>query len=1423
MKELRARTLFGLNFIVIFIFLTFIFQNTFAQQLAFPSAKGAGAYATGGRGGQVIHVTTLDWDAPGGLKEAIQTQGPRTIVFDVSGEIDATQEGAFAVIINGSNYDDMTIAGQTAPDGGITIKTSYLMFQDVDNVIIRYIRFRNEGIVIEVGTSQYLPDSFKYLGGTDIILDHCTFSHGMDQSATWGNTSGVMGDVTIQNCFFQDSKTGSILGVDEVEGDFTFINNVYSSISHRFPNPKGNGQYDIINNVVYNWRTRLIRITHEGTYNVMNNYYKPSVGGLRSDAWYGDGVISANTLQKLQAKINKSPLIYTSGNIVTGQRETPQTDDSDMWVYFTASDAPYTPNTPVGDQFFTSTQFPIVGETFTIEAANDAYNNIVVDGDLGAYKTLNADGSINVYRDSKDTGDLNMIINDTYNGSFFDDISSIPHPTLPTNTRPSGYDTDNDGMPDTWETANGLNPNVADNNGNDLDAGYTNLEVYLNLVDGAIIPVEEPEIILLGDEVVDIIVDSGAYTDEGATAFDQQDGDITSSIVVGGDTVDTTSIGNYMITYNVNDSEGNAAEEITRIVNVIPVVNVTGVLVTPETVDTNVDETLTLNVEILPNNASDQTGFWSSSDDNIATVDENTGLVTAVSEGVVDITFTSNDGGFTDSSTITVEPLLLPLPPVLVSAILSGDDYVLTFELDSGSLEPQGGFDTIINEVDQNDNATATNFTRTITGLDTTINQTFQIEARYTQYEEGEIPNRFLRSNEITVLPGAFAANAGPDQTICQGESVVLSASGGQSYLWSNGETTSSINVNPTETTTYTVTAFDEFDNSDEDTVTVTVNELPSVNAGDDQTICEGDTITLTATGGDDYLWSTGQTTASISVTPSSNTTYTVEVTNDNACSDSDDVTVFVSPLPNITVSNDVTIMNGESTTLTVTGSGNYTWSTGETTSTIEVSPSETTTYTISSTSENGCTSNGEVTVTVIPELIANAGDDVEICNGEEVILTASGGVNYEWSTGETSAQITISPNTTTTYTVTVSDNFGNSDSDSVTVTVNDVPTLTITEDVTIIEGESVQLNVSGASDYEWNTGETNETIIVTPSTTTTYTVTGSTASCSAEAQVTVTVEEVLVISAGQDEHVCENDSYEVVLTATSGDSYLWSTGETSQSIVVSPFSTTTYTVTVTSGIQEATDTVTVFVDPNPDVVILNGESVDIMSGDFVTLSASGANTYEWNNGGTQPNIAVSPSQTTTYEVRGYIGECYDEKQVTVNVIPEVEADAGEDQEICLGETVTLTASGGDEYVWNTGETTQSIQVSPTETTEYTVTVFNALDFDEDTVIVFVDNDCNDDGAVIEDPNGTALEFEFTVYPNPAREYVDIKLAGSDQLTGFYLYDLTGKLIFQKSVENESLSVSSTTRVDVSGLRPGMYLIKLADVERELYKRLIVR
>ncbi|HNU60036.1 MAG TPA: hypothetical protein PKI08_08805, partial [Aquaticitalea sp.] len=198
------------------LFLSF-FQISYSQQLpAFPEAYGAGAYVTGGRGGQVIHVTTLNWSGPGSLKAALQTSGPRTIVFDVSGEIVVT-DNYFELYGNGN----FTIAGQTAPQGGITLRTRYFAFIGTDNVIIRHIRFRNSNAVSNT-------DAIWIQKSSNMIFDHCTFSHGQDEAMSVSYSEGQSGNISIQNCFFQDSKTGTILGIDSGAvdlGDFTFINN----------------------------------------------------------------------------------------------------------------------------------------------------------------------------------------------------------------------------------------------------------------------------------------------------------------------------------------------------------------------------------------------------------------------------------------------------------------------------------------------------------------------------------------------------------------------------------------------------------------------------------------------------------------------------------------------------------------------------------------------------------------------------------------------------------------------------------------------------------------------------------------------------------------------------------------------------------------------------------------------------------------------------------------------------------------------------------------------------------------------------------------------------------------------------------------------------------------------------------------------
>lgn len=656
------------------------------------------------------------------------------------------------------------------------------------------------------------------------------------------------------------------------------------------------------------------------------------------------------------------------------------------------------------------------------------------------------------------------------------------------------------------------------------------------------------------------------------------------------------------------------------------------------------------------------------------------------------------------------------------------------------------------------------------------------------------------------------------DIIIIDGDATTLFASGGDNYQWNTGETTATILVTPITTTTYTVISTAVGGCEDLEQVTVTVIPEVIANAGQDATICSGETLTLSASGGSTYLWNTGDTTANLSISPVLTTTYTVTVGDDYGFTDTDSVTITVNATPDISVSEATVIMGGDSATLTAIGGDNYQWNTGETTASIIVSPNVTTTYSVNSVGIGGCEDAEQVTVTVIAELIANAGEDTAICSGDSITLSASGGLLYTWNTGDTGSQLVVSPTVTTIYSVTVEDSFGNFDSDSITITVNEIPNIALSENSTIIEGGSTNLVVSGAETYLWNTGETSSSITVSPNQTTTYTVIATSNSCSIQAQVTVTVEAAFVALAGQDERVCENDTEQIVLTANLGDSYVWNTGETTQSISVSPTVTSTYTVTVTQGLQEDADTVTVFVDPNPNVVILNGDSVEIMSGDFVTLSASGANSYEWGNGATQPNIAVSPPITTTYQLRGFIGNCYDEKQITVNVIPEVIAEAGDDVTICLDEFTLLTASGGDEYAWSNGETTQTIEVSPSITTEYTVTVFNAIDFDEDTVIVQVDEDCNED-LIDNDPQ----DFDFNIFPNPASNVVKIRLSGSDMLTNFYLYDITGKLIHSVRISHESLSNASITPIDIRSLESGVYFIKLVDINRELTKKLIVK
>ena len=410
-------------------------------------------------------------------------------------------------------------------------------------------------------------------------------------------------------------------------------------------------------------------------------------------------------------------------------------------------------------------------------------------------------------------------------------------------------------------------------------------------------------------------------------------------------------------------------------------------------------------------------------------------------------------------------------------------------------------------------------------------------------------------------------ANAGPDQTICSGNQAILSASGGDTYSWSTGATSSAVTVNPSQTTTYYLVATKNNCNAT-DTVIVFVNSTPNVYAGEDKYLCDNifATTILTATGADHYYWSNNATTNSI-VVGVSNKTYTVTGTNINGCSDIDTVTIYALPVPIANAGIDVTICKGDTATLTGSGGTTFTWSNGLTTQTIKVAPAITTTYGLVVANEFGCRSTNRKPVTV-NILSANAGPDVSICRGDSVTLTASGGDSYLWSrTYATTQSIRVAPTSLTNYKVTVKINDkGCVSSDEVIVFVGKYPDLSVLQkykDTVVCKYATFSILSTSGYNYSWSTGVTSRSINIRPYTDTTLyvTATNPTYGCSTTDSVNIKMYPAWV-NAEDDFTMC-NASGREGLSAKGYmiTSYKWNTGQTNTNILINPLKTTTYTV----------------------------------------------------------------------------------------------------------------------------------------------------------------------------------------------------------------------------------------------------------------------
>ncbi|MES2764037.1 MAG: T9SS type A sorting domain-containing protein [Bacteroidota bacterium] len=353
----------------------------------------------------------------------------------------------------------------------------------------------------------------------------------------------------------------------------------------------------------------------------------------------------------------------------------------------------------------------------------------------------------------------------------------------------------------------------------------------------------------------------------------------------------------------------------------------------------------------------------------------------------------------------------------------------------------------------------------------------------------------------------------------CAGNSITFSDQSSNSpatWAWSfpGGSPSSSTSQNPsityTNSGTYTVTLQSANANGTSTAVsqTITVNAKPSV-AVNSATVCSGISANLSASGATTYSWNTGASTTSISVTPTVSTNYTVTGTNTVGCTDTRTTSVTVKATPTVAVSN-ATICSGTSANLTASGASTYSWSTGAGTASISVTPTTTTTYTVAGTNTLNCSNTKTVSVTVktTPTVaVTNA----TICSGNAITLTASGATTYSWSTGATTASVSVTPSVATNYTVTGT-TVGCVNTKTVSVTVKTTPTVAV-NNATICSGNSAVLTASGATTYSWNTGATTASVSVVPSSSTSYTVTGTTAGCVNTKMVSVTVNTLPVVT----------------------------------------------------------------------------------------------------------------------------------------------------------------------------------------------------------------------------------------------------------------------------------------------------------------------
>lgn len=574
--------------------------------------------------------------------------------------------------------------------------------------------------------------------------------------------------------------------------------------------------------------------------------------------------------------------------------------------------------------------------------------------------------------------------------------------------------------------------------------------------------------------------------------------------------------------------------------------------------------------------------------------------------------------------------------------------------------------------------------------------------------------------------------------------------------------------------------------------------EIVGFSLGNDTTQCGG-SVSLSAGTYTSYVWSTGAASSNISVNATG--TYSVLATDASGCTGLDTMEVVINSLPSVNLGND-TIQCGGNVTLSAGSHVGYSWSTGSVASSISVANSGT--YSVTVTDTNGCEDSDDVLISIgLPSV--DLGNDTAQCGGA-VNLSADNFTSYLWSTGSTSSSISAA--NSGTYSIIVTDSNGCTDTDDVDVTINSLPSVNLGFDKEQCAG-TVDLDAGNFTSYSWSTGSITGTINVVSTGTYTVTVVDSNG-CSNSDTINITIHSLPEVDLGNDTTLCGGNLTLVGGTITS-QSYAWTTGFITSSIVVSSSGLYSVTVTDANGCDQTDDIEVTIHTPETDFL---PTAADMCAGDM--LDAGTGSSYVWSSGATSQSIAVSSSiiySVTKLDTNG----CSVSDAVNVTIIP---LPIAEFSFSIYNKTSTTfrtdfinISSNQDSVHWDFGNGSTNDLNSPSanfNTGSYEVTLIVINDCGEDTIIKTV--------AFIAGVN-EELFGDIKVFPNPSSDFLMIVSEGDLNLDKVKLFDVYGKEVISWSSD---IKTNQEVKLNTSELASGTYYVTIISGEIKIVRRVIV-